>query len=154
MTRYLFEVSIGLRFRKQRLSYGAYLLRVLNMASLLRRGLFRFVRKDGRRPGERENVPRAPFHYSKISHREPLRRREKHGGNTGMSRCKRNRMTSRMCPEHSNLHFWLGNGYVKIILRWGKIYFCQRVIISKSGSTVYIRRLCRVCWPLVPQLLS
>ena len=71
-----------------------------------------------------------------------------------MSRCKRN--TSRMCPEHSKLHFWLGNGHVKIILRWGKMSFCQRVIISKSGLIVYIRRICRlsVCWPLVPQLLS
>ena len=40
----------------------------------------------------------------------------KHGGNTSMSRCKRN--TSRRCPEHSKLHFWFGNGYVKIILTW------------------------------------
>ena len=98
-------------------------------------------------------VTRYPFEVSIglrfRKQRLPLRRispprvspRLKHGGNTSMSRCKRN--TSRMCPEHSKLHFWLGNGYVKIILTWGKMYFCHRVIISKSGSIVYIRRLCR-----------
>ena len=73
----------------------------------------------------------------------------KHGGNTGLSRCNKN--TTRMCPEHSKLLFWLGNGYVKVILTWSKIYFCQRFVIRKGGSIV-IRTLCRssFCWPLVP----
>lgn len=34
-----------------------------------------------------------------------------HGGNTGLTRCKRN--TSGTCPEYSKLHFWLGNRYAK-----------------------------------------